>query len=287
MRTLTLTVPRNSMLFSRIVRVACDSDSATNACARPPSDETVCAVFAALPQALLLSCGHAAHSAASQWPSVPACLHNLCRRRDAPAEDFPPLAAPPLYYPMLPPEVSRHAHEHRWRLSTTGFHSRLRASCACSLFFPLSVGFGPTASCANGAFTIAPSMLCQAQAMPSISSYSANPFRHSFTKRPWRFHNWKYLCMELALPNRSFGNAFHWQPVRSTYTIPSKTRLASSGLRPPPGFRNYLRPFSRLRFGIKGSTFSHNSSETVQDLVAFMPQNSAKNPKTCQHFICG
>ena len=29
--------------------------------------------------------------------------------------------------------------------------------------------------------------------------------------------------MALALPKRSLGSAFHWQPVRSTYTIASNT----------------------------------------------------------------
>jgi hypothetical protein len=77
--------------------------------------------------------------------------------------------------------------------------------------------------------------------------------------------------MELALPNRSSGNAFHWQPVRRTYTIPSKTCRAASGLRPPPGFLRYFRPFSRFRTGISGSTFAHICSDTVQDLIALMP----------------
>jgi hypothetical protein len=171
----------------------------------------------------------------------------------------------------LVPKVSRRGPELRWRLSTAGFQSRRRVDCACSLFFPRSVGFGPTASCARGALTIAPSMLCQAQAIPSISSYSASPFRQSRTNTPLHFHSWKYLWIELALPNRSSGIAFHWQPVRSTYTIPSKTRLASSGLRPPPGFRRYFRPFSRLRRGTSGSTLAHISSDTVQDRIALMP----------------
>lgn len=36
-----------------------------------------------------------------------------------------------------------------------------------------------------------------------------------------------------ALPKRSFGSAFHWQPVRNTYTTSSNTSRAGFGLRPP------------------------------------------------------
>jgi hypothetical protein len=128
---------------------------------------------------------------------------------------------------------------------------------------------GPTASTANGAFTIAPSMLCQDQAMCSISSYSASPLRHIFTNTPHPFHWRKYLCTELGLPY-SFGSAFHWQPVRSTYTIASNILRGSMGFRPPPGRRLYLRPFGRLGFGIRGAMRSHNASETVHDLGVLM-----------------
>src|SRR5512147_2302550 len=72
--------------------------------------------------------------------------------------------------------------------------------------------------------------------------------------------------MALALPKRSLGRAFHWQPVRSTYTMASKTWRGSFGLRPAPGLRLYLR---RARWsgrcGISGSTRSQNASETSHD----------------------
>src|SRR5439155_26981508 len=54
------------------------------------------------------------------------------------------------------------------------------------------------------------------------------------TKNPALSHSRNRLWMALALPKRSLGNAFHWQPVRNTYTIASKTTRASLGLRPPP-----------------------------------------------------
>ena len=197
-------------------------------------------------------------------PSIP------CPRTSAVLASLWDQAAPQRSDPRLAPTVSHHAFGRRWRLSIAGFHSRRPVSCVWFHFFPRSVGLGPTDSCANGAFTMAPSILCQAQATPSRSSYSANPFRHKRTKTPLRFQSRKYLWMELALPNRSSGNAFHWHPVRNTYTIPSNTKRGLIGLRPPPGRRRYFRPLLRLRVGISGSAFAHSSSETVHDRVVPM-----------------
>ena len=178
--------------------------------------------------------------------------------------------------PALVPRVSRHAAALRLRRATAGFHKRLRVSCVSSPFFPRSVGFGPTASSAKGAFTIVPSMLCHDHAIPSISSYSAKARRHILTNTPCRFHSKKYWCTELALPY-SFGKAFHWQPVRRTYTIASNIRRGAMGLRPPPERLLYLRLFSRLRFGISGAARSHKASDTVHDLSVLMHRNIA-NP---------
>jgi len=120
-------------------------------------------------------------------------------------------------------------------------------------------------------------MLCHDQAIPSISSYTANPRRHSFTNTPTRFHSRKYACTELALPY-SLGKAFHWQPVRSTYTIASNTRRGSIRFRPAPGRRRYLRPLARLCFGISGPTRSHNASDTVHDLSVLTSHIIAPRP---------
>jgi hypothetical protein len=278
---------RNSKLSFRTARAIYGSDSAKSVCAQQPSGALAREDCAAFPLSLRPFGEYAACSVVLLWLFGPARQHNPYQHRDSPSGAPVPEAVPLRSDPMLAPEVSRHAHEPRRRLSIAGFHSRLQASCVCSLFFPRSVGFGPTASCAKGALTIAPSMLCQAQAMPSNSSYSASPFRHSRTNTPARFHAWKYLWIELALPNRSSGNAFHWHPVRNTYTIPSNTLRASSGLRPPPGFLRYFRPFSRFRLGISGSTLAHIVSDTVQDLIAFMTRNNAKTSILCQNIIYG
>jgi len=198
---------------------------------------------------------------------VPAAPCTPCLRTGAASVSFGDQAASSRSDPELAQAVSHHAFGRRRRLSIAGCHSRRRAGFSWFHFFPRSVGLGPTDSCASGAFTMAPSMLCQAQATPSRSSYSAKPFRHKRTNTPLRFHSRKYLWMELALPNCSSGSAFHWHPVRSTYTIPANTKRGSSGLRPPPGLRRYFRPRPRVRVGISGSTFAHNSSETVHDRV--------------------
>ena len=171
---------------------------------------------------------------------------------------------------VVPPQDRFLGRLPRSRLTTAGFHCRRRVDFAWSHFFPLSVGFAPTASRAKGAFTIAPSMLCHDQAIPSISSYSANPLRQRRANTPWRFHSKKYLWMELELPNSFSGSAFHWHPVRKTKTIPANTLRGSIRLRPAPGRRRYFRFFNRFRLGISGSTRFHSSSETVHDLMVLM-----------------
>lgn len=279
--------PRSSAPSSRTGRAASDSDSTTSAFARRPIDGPAREGCASSLRSPCLLGERAARSACLQWPSLQVHRHSRHQRIDSAWAGSELAAVPSRFGPMSAPGVLRRGLGLRWRLSIAGFHSRLRADCVCSLFFPRSVGFGPTASCAKGALTIAPSMDCQAQAMPSRSSYSASPFRHSRTKTPLRFHSWKYLWIELALPNRSSGSAFHWHPVRSTYTIPSNTLRASSGLRPPPGLRRYSRPFSRFRAGISGSTFAHIASDTVQDLIALMPGHTTEKANKRQTFIYG
>lgn len=130
--------------------------------------------------------------------------------------------------------------------------------------------------------------------MPSISSYSASPVRHKATKKPARSHSRKRLWMALALPKRSLGSAFHWQPVRSTYTIASNTVRTAIGLRPPPGLRRYLRLVGRLgRAGTSGATLAQNASETSHDARRGLPKGFLLRPsgsphdKTLYHVIYG
>ena len=213
---------------------------------------------------------HAEYSSYFASIPQPGSQHILYPRKDVAVALCSLTALELLYGPTSVPTMPHHASVPRLRLTTAGFHCRRRGDFAWSHFFPRSVGFAPTASRAKGAFTIAPSILCQDQAMPSISSYSASPLRQRRTKTPSCFHSKKYLWMELALPNSLLGKAFHWHPVRRTKIIPSNTLRGSMRFRPPPGRRRYFRFFCRLRFGIRGSTRLHNSSETVHDLMALM-----------------
>jgi hypothetical protein len=263
-------IPRNLQPVFQTGPVIFDTDSTTNALARPPiCEHDIEGSFSwlSLPRPVVARAECNA-SLASIPPRV--ALHNLYPRTNVAAVRLSPKAARSPYDLRSTPVKPRHVGVPRSRLTTAGFHCRLPEDFAWSRFFPLSVGFAPTVSRARGAFTIAPSMLCHDQAMPSISSYSANPLRQRRTNTPCRFHSKKYWWMELALPNSSWGNAFHWHPVRNTKTMPANTLRGSMGLRPPPGLRRYFRFFARFRLGIRGSTRFHSSSDTVHDLMALM-----------------
>ena len=264
-------IPHDWQPSSHIEPVTCGIGSAMSSSVRPPIAEHDSADFFSSPPSPLPFVEHEEYSPVLASIREPAARNTLYPRRDAASD--PPLQKADLsrLHPTWVLAVSHHVSGLRLRLTTAGFHSRRRGDFAWSHFFPRSVGFAPTASRAKGAFTIAPSILCQDQAMPSISSYSASPLRQRRTKTPSRFHSKKYLWMELALPNSLFGKAFHWHPVRSTKIIPSNTVRGSIRFRPPPGRRRYFRFFFRFRFGIRGSTRLHNSSDTVHDLMALMP----------------
>jgi len=263
-------IPRNFQPVFHIGPAISDTDSATNVPARPPIGEhDIEGSFSwlSLPHPVVARAEYNVSPASIPVQVAPHTLYlhtNAAVVRLFPKGDRLPSDL------MSAPARPHHVGVLRSRLTTAGFHSRRLGDFAWSRFFPLSVGFAPTASSAKGAFTIAPSMLCHDQAMPSISSYSANPLRQRRTNTPWRFHSKKYLWMELELPNSFSGNAFHWHPVRKTKTMPANTLRGSMGLRPPPGRRRYLRFFTRFRLGISGSTRFHNSSETVHDLIALM-----------------
>ena len=256
----------------RIGQVSCGTDSARNGCAQPPTcapDNEDSSVWNQFP---LPVDTHAGHNPSHRWIPGQGFQHNLYPHINAGAQQHLSKVDRPRCYPRSSLTRRHHASVPRLRLTTAGFHSRRREGFVSSHFFPRSVGLGPTVSCASGALTIAPSILCQRHAIPSISSYSASPLRQSRTKTPWRFHSWKYLWIELALPNSLLGKAFHWHPVRNTKTIPSKTLRGFMGLRPPPARRRYFRLGTRFRLGISGSTRFHSSSDTAQEIMAPMAE---------------
>jgi len=267
---LTPTILRNCQPSSHTEPTTFGIGSTRTAFALPPIAEHDNVDFFSSRQSLLPSVEHEGYTLALAWILERVAPNTPYPHKDV-ASDLPPRKVdPPLFRPTWVPAVSHHASELRLRLTTAGLHSRRPKGFAWSHFFPRSVGFGPTASSANGAFTIAPSTLCHRQAIPSISSYSANPLRQRRTNTFFRFHSQKYLWMELELPNTSLGSAFHWQPVRRTYTMASKTFRGSMGLRPPPGRRRYFFAFKRLYLGISGSTRFQSSPDTVHDFTALM-----------------
>ena len=265
--------PHNQQLSFQNEPTAFGTDSATSGSVQLPTGEPDSGDFFSWTPSLPPVGEYAVYISSPESISQPVPLHRPCPHINAAAERLSRMVARSPFRPTLAPITSRHVAEPRSRLTTAGFQSRRREGFAWSHFFPRSVGFGPTVSNAKGAFTAAPSMLCHDHAMPSISSYSASPFRQRRQNTPFRFHSKKYLWIELALPNSFIGKAFHWQPVRSTKTMPSKTFRDSMGLRPPPGRRRYRRLFLRLCLGISGLTRSHSSLDTVHDLTALMTQS--------------
>jgi hypothetical protein len=263
-------IHRNLQPSFHIGPTICESDSARNGCAQLPTCEHDSGDSSAWTQSPRPVDGHAGCNFLHRWIPGPVALCNPYLHTNAGGAQHVVKVDRLRSDPRSPLIKRHHAAGPRLRLTTAGFHSRRRGGFVSSHFFPRSVGLGPTASCAKGAFTIAPSMLCQRQAIPSISSYSASPLRQSLVNIPWRFHSTKYLWIELALPNSLLGNAFHWHPVRNTKTIPSKTLRGSMALRPPPARRRYFRFLARFRCGISGSTRFHSSSETAHDMIAPM-----------------
>ena len=267
---LTLTSHHNWQPSSQTERVIFEIGSTMSASVPQPSGGHDSVGFFSSPQPLLPFAEHEEHTLAFAWIPQQVAPHRPCLHKDVVSALPLQKADPPRCHPTWVPGPLHHAFGLRLRLTTAGFHSRRPTGFAWSHFFPRSVGFGPTASSASGALTIAPSMLCHRQAIPSISSYSASPLRHRRTKTPFRFHSQKYLWTELALPYTSFGSAFHWHPVRRTYTMAAKTVRGAMGFRPPPGRRRYFFLFRRSCIGINGPARSQSSSDTVQDFIALM-----------------
>ena len=267
---LTPTIPRNRLSSSHTERGAFGIGSTKSASAPLPIGAHDTLDFFSSPGSLLPFAGHEGHTFDLAWIAEQVDQHIPYPRKDVASDLSLQKADPPRLRPMWVPAVSHHASGLRSRLTTAGFHSRRPKGFAWSHFFPRSVGFGPTVSSANGALTIAPSRLCHRQAIPSISSYSASPLRQRRTNTFFPFHSKKYLWIELELPYTSLGSAFHWQPVRRTYIMPSKTLRGSMDFRPPPGRRRYFFAFRRLCFGIRGSTRFQSSSDTVHDFIAPM-----------------
>ncbi len=168
--------PHNYPPFFQSEPTASENDSARNGSVPLPTCALDNEDFFSLSLSLPLAGECAEYNPSPVWLLQPGFLHRPCLHINAASELPSPMADQLPYGPGFPPITSHHVSERRSRLTTAGFHSRRREDFAWSHFFPRSVGFGPTVSKARGAFTTAPSMLCHDHTIPSISSYSTNPF---------------------------------------------------------------------------------------------------------------
>ena len=182
-------IHRNCLPVSHIGRIISGTDSARSAFAQPPICEHDSeGSFVSFPSLLLVEvraeCNSAHRWIAEQVGQRSPYLHiGAAGRHLSQADQLQ-------FRPKFPLIERHHASVPRLRLTTAGFQSRRRGGFVSSHFFPRSVGFGPTASSAIGALTIAPSMLCQRQAIPSISSASASPDSNMRWNTPARAQRW-------------------------------------------------------------------------------------------------
>ena len=159
---------RNRQSFFQSEPTVSGTDSAMNGFAQPPIGEHDSEDFFSWTPSPPPVVECAEYNSSAESISQPVPPHTPYPHKDAVAESLFPMVARSPYCPTSALITSHHVAELRSRLTTAGFHSRRREDFVWSHFFPRSVGFAPTASKANGAFTVAPSMLCHNQAsLPS------------------------------------------------------------------------------------------------------------------------
>lgn len=113
----------------------------------------------------------------------------------------------------------------------------------------------------NGALTMTLSSDCQRHWIPRNSSYRVSNLAHSRSKIPACIHAWKRRWHVEPDPY-SRGRAFHWQPVRSTYRIPSTTWRKGTTGRP-----GVLGGFSGGRSSWSSTQRSSGMRQIVQQLL--------------------
>ncbi len=148
------------MFSSRNVPAASETGSARIGSAQRPYGVPCSVDCASWPSPLRLFDEHGECNGAVPSPAKQGLLCNPCLRIDVVLPSSSPEVVSQQFDQGSVPKASHHAFGLRSRLGTEGFHVRRRERFVWSHFFPRSVGFGPTASRAIGAFTMAPSMLC-------------------------------------------------------------------------------------------------------------------------------
>jgi len=129
-------------------------------------------------------------------------------------------------------------HHCQWRTALVGQDVALRTR------FPTVRRVRTRRRPPKGALIVILSSDWKCHLIPCNSSYRSSSFSHSFANTPVRCHFWKRLWQVLPDPN-SLGTAFHCQPVRSTYRMPSSTLRKGTAGRPgvPSGFSGDSRGF--------------------------------------------
>lgn len=147
--------------------------------------------------------------------------------------------------------------------------SAVRENVPFSADFRAVRGIRPRKIPPFGAFTRMASSEVQAQTIPLRLSYSFSTCFQSLWKTPVCTQRVKYRWQVAPEPN-SRGNAFHWHPVRSRYTIPANTCRTGMRGRPPRGLG--------ASTGINGATRRQRSSGTSENFASIPLEDHARSP---------
>lgn len=228
----------------------CETGCATRRCARRPSGVRD-VVDAA--ERIHRGGGYGECSVASGPPSRSPGSRTLCRGTDAGDPRASDAGAGRRGYPTWLSPLSCRAC---WRRLPPRPAGRRLGRSVCDASYRACHGpsdwglFAPP----NGALTMALSSDCQRHWIPRRSSYRVNSLPQSRWKMPAWTHSWMRRWQVDPDPY-SRGRAFHWQPVRSTYRMPSMTWRKGTTGRPlvPGGFSggksgwNWAQRSSRIR----------------------------------------
>ena len=225
--------PRNWMLSFHSALLICGSCSSTSAFVPRPSGGP-CLGFDAASGALP-SLAHAECILGLAFPSPPAFRCSLCPRKGAavsggrlgPLHDDGVQRCPQQLHvmPIGPGDDKRER-------GATTVHQQAALG---PFFFPDLSGCFPPPLVPAGLYPAShPSSATPTQSLPSRHILPARLANR--TKNPSARHRWKCVWIALALP-KTLGKAFHWQPVRNTYTMAAKRSRGAMHLRPPPGRR--------------------------------------------------
>lgn len=123
-----------------------------------------------------------------------------------------------------------------------------------------------------GALTMKPSSAVDFHTIPRLRSYRRSISSNASVNTPSVVQACIRRWQVEPDPN-SFGSAFHWQPARNLYSMPTSITRSGTRGRPPFGFG--------LSFGRSGSTPDQSSSGTVLNSRS-MPEPRASSRASVQ-----